>query len=496
MVRLPNSSDSLNNRCRSKPLRRYALDRPTFSSGSDASRLATAARFIWQLRHILTDKQHVVLSHLNKTFGDRFRIQFGFRSAVILSDPVAIQQVLEMDSGTMSAGEGRKRLVGMFPAHSVFYAEGADHKRMRHHVAIAFGKASRGFDLEKHLRELVKQIQETQSEDPLNLIREKLVELSADFVFGNADVEVCDAARRVLSRFGEIHTAAIVLPWLRKTRRFGQGLRNYQEAQQALVDLVEQRIQAANGTAANSLLSNLNQQQLECNLNAKEVRDNASFFFLVIMRTLISLFENVAQTLAVESVWQRRLRTSSTEEARGTNGSKNGTVWHRAVIKETMRLIPFAPMFVRLAKADTNVDGFQIRNGEYVIVSPEITHRRESVFPNAQVFDPSRFVGRKNYGYGFIPFGGGRHHCIGSGWVVDTLATVLRRLLPHLEFHSDRPHARAEEFSLHAVFLLARRRNFSIRRIEQDSAKHRKFAFHPTRLNGSTWRIVWRNSNA
>jgi cytochrome P450 len=497
MVRLQSTNDLPSNRLGSKRYLKRVWDRrPTSPSGIDASRLATAARFIWQLRHILTDKQHVVLSHLNKTFGDRFRIQIGFRSAVILSDPVAIQQVLEMGSESMSAGAGRKRLVGMFPAHSVLYAEGADHKRMRHHVAIAFGKATKSYDLEKHLRDLVKQIQETKTEDPYELIRDKFIELAADFVLGDADAKVCEAARRVLSQFGEIHTAAIVVPWLRKTRHFGQGLRNYQIAQQALLDLVEQRIQTPNGVKANCFLSTLKLQQFDGNLNASEVRDNAAFFFLVIMRTMITLFENVAQTLAVESAWQDRLRRLAPNDACRKNGSKNETGWHRAVIKETMRLIPLAPMFVRLAKADSNVDGFQIRKGEYVIVSPEIAHGRESVFPNPHVFDPTRFIGRHNYGYSFIPFGGGRHHCIGSGWLMDTMATVLRRLLPHLEFQSDRPHARAEEFSLHAVFLLARRRNFSIQRIEQDSAKHNKFAFQPTRLNDSTLRVDWRTKNA
>lgn len=497
MVRLQNSSDLLSSRSHSK--RNLAGDwdrRTSINYGIDASRIAKTARFFWHMRHFLTDKQHVVLSHLNKTFGDRFRIQIGFRSAVVLSDPIAIQQLLEMDCESMSAGAGRKRLVGMFPAHSVLYAEGADHKRMRHHVSIAFGKATKSFDLEKHLRDLVKQIQDTKTGDPFELICDKFVELSADFVLGEFDAEIGDAARRVLSHFGEIHTAAIVLPWLRKTRHFGQGMRNYQAAQQALVDLVEQRIQSPDGATSNSFLAALQLQRLEGNLNHNEVRDNAAFFFLVTMRTLITLFENLTQTLAVESAWQDRLRMTAPNDTSGKKRSKNATDWHRAVIKETMRLIPFAPMFVRLAKIDTNIDGFQIRKGEYVIVSPEITHSRESAFPNPHVFDPTRFIDRRNFGYSFIPFGGGRHHCIGSGWLMDSMATVLRQLLPHLEFRSDCPHARAEEFSLHAVFLLARSRNFSIRRIDQDTTQEKKLSFQPTRLNNCTSRVDWGKKNA
>ena len=70
----------------------------------------------------------------------------------------------------------------------------------------------------------------------------------------------------------------------------------------------------------------------------QEVIDNTAFFMLVSIRTMRTLFSNVARTLALESDWQDRLRHAETQE------QPIASKLRRAVIKETIRIFPFAPI--------------------------------------------------------------------------------------------------------------------------------------------------------
>lgn len=105
----------------------------------------------------------------------------------------------------------------------------------------------------------------------------------------------------------------------------------------------------------------------------------------------------------------------------------------RAVVDEALRLYPPAWVVTRKAVADDVVDGVAVPAGTLVIVSPWLLHRREDSYPDAERFDPDRFLvesppspARGRY----LPFGAGPRLCIGRDFAlvesVLVLATVLR----------------------------------------------------------------------
>lgn len=104
-----------------------------------------------------------------------------------------------------------------------------------------------------------------------------------------------------------------------------------------------------------------------------------------------------------------------------------------AVYKESMRLIPPAPIMMRTAVRDTTVGGYQVSAGTVVLVSPYTLHRRPDFFADPERFDPDRFMTDLDLPrHAYLPFGAGRHVCIGNhlalleGQVI--LATLARRL--------------------------------------------------------------------
>ncbi|CAM6086850.1 unnamed protein product [Calypogeia fissa] len=93
-------------------------------------------------------------------------------------------------------------------------------------------------------------------------------------------------------------------------------------------------------------------------------------------------------------------------------------VYVSAVLKETLRLHPPAPLMVpHLSTEDCEIEGFHIPAGTQVIVSPWCIHRDPAVWERPLEFDPERFLNStrdfKGQNFGFLPFGSGRRMCAG-----------------------------------------------------------------------------------
>lgn len=114
------------------------------------------------------------------------------------------------------------------------------------------------------------------------------------------------------------------------------------------------------------------------------------------------------------------------------------------VIKETLRMhMPLHSIFRRVSQ-DLAVPGtsYVVPRGHYVLVSPGYAMINESYFPEASTFNPHRWDNMVSsedektvdYGFGavskgvsspYLPFGGGRHRCIGEQFAYCQLGTIL-----------------------------------------------------------------------
>lgn len=100
------------------------------------------------------------------------------------------------------------------------------------------------------------------------------------------------------------------------------------------------------------------------------------------------------------------------------------------VINEVLRLHPPVWAVLRSPIADDRVSHYTLRAGSTVIVSPYVTHRHPSFWPNPEGFDPDRFqpeASRSRHCYAFFPFGGGQRLCIGNNFaqMEATLITAM-----------------------------------------------------------------------
>ncbi|OBA22196.1 cytochrome P450 [Metschnikowia bicuspidata var. bicuspidata NRRL YB-4993] len=123
-------------------------------------------------------------------------------------------------------------------------------------------------------------------------------------------------------------------------------------------------------------------------------------------------------------------------------------------IKETLRMhMPLHSIF-RKVKNNLLVPNtkFVVPKGHYVLVSPGYSHVSEEWFPNAQEFNPHRWAEMEktttqddgvDYGFGkvskgvaspYLPFGGGRHRCIGEQFAYVQLGTILASYIYNIKW--------------------------------------------------------------
>lgn len=107
-------------------------------------------------------------------------------------------------------------------------------------------------------------------------------------------------------------------------------------------------------------------------------------------------------------------------------------------IKETLRLRPPLVTIMRMCKTPQVVNGYTIPVGHQVCVSPTTNHRLPDTWDEPELFKPDRFLDMKGAcseeKFSYIPFGAGRHRCIGEAFAYVQIKAIWSTLLRTYEF--------------------------------------------------------------
>ena len=114
-----------------------------------------------------------------------------------------------------------------------------------------------------------------------------------------------------------------------------------------------------------------------------------------------------------------------------------GMTYLKAVVKETLRLHPPAPLLLpHLAMADCDINGYRIPAGTRVIINSWAIARDPGSWEKPEEFIPERFieggaaaaVDLRGKDFQFVPFGAGRRICPGLNFGLATVEIMLANL--------------------------------------------------------------------
>jgi sterol 14-demethylase len=157
----------------------------------------------------------------------------------------------------------------------------------------------------------------------------------------------------------------------------------------------------------------------------------------------------------VEELYQEQLKVLGSDLPPLTHEGLQKLDFHSKVIKETLRIHAPIHSIIRAVKNPMAVEGtpYVIPTTHNVLSSPGVSARSSEYFPEPLKWNPHRWDEAEipkdedeeqiDYGYGlvtkgtnspYLPFGAGRHRCIGEQFAYVQLGTILAALVRHFKF--------------------------------------------------------------
>lgn len=275
--------------------------------------------------------------------------------------------------------------------------------------------------------------------------------ISATMFAGSADAEaatILHAADTALSTVSwEVAAAMMHVPrWLwypgkYRRRRAGRELR-------AAVAAVLAR-RRADGLEGDDLLARLARAQdpeTGAPMSEKQLIDNLVTFLAAGHETTAKALTWTLYLIARAPEWQERIRAEVQAVAGGAPieaGHLDKLAVTKAVLEESMRLYPPAPVMTRQVGAATSLGGAMLPKGTLITIPIYAVHRHRRRWDDPDRFDPERFAPERRgkiLRTQFMPFGFGPRTCIGGSFAMMEGVAILATLVRGADFEWDGKH--------------------------------------------------------
>jgi len=361
----------------------------------------------------------------------------------VITDPEGMMQVLALEAKKFTKTAIDARILGPATKEGLLSVHGDQWKRQRRAVAPMFAK--------RHMADLAPLITEVLSDFKRKLDAKPELDLSAGMAELTFDVlakallgdpqgldgeRLKYATRNAVTAAGTLRPDDLV-PWPRWVPRpiSPKGSRALKRLKSAADDLLNSRDVENPGDDLVGLLISAIDPKTGQALSRRERRDN-----------LIGFFIAGHETTALTLTWAlylagMHLPTAERIRAEVLDVCGQGDIAYediekltftRAVLDETMRLYPPAPMLNRECHEETEVHGRKIAVGDTFLLCNYVMHRTERLWENPNAFDPDRFIRQpelKAKGAPYMPFGAGPRICVGMAFAVMEAVMALGTLV-------------------------------------------------------------------
>jgi cytochrome P450 len=364
---------------------------------------------------------------LRRRYGNLFALSFpGFGRLVYLADPALVREVFSGDPARFHAGEANASVLE--PAlgpNSVLTLDEEEHMRQRKLLLPPFhGQSVRRYG--DTIRAITERDMQTWPVGKPFAMRPHTqgitLEVILRAVFGLRDENRLARARRLITEFALRTQSVLLFPFLRRSfGRFSPWAR-FERARAALDDFVYEEIAARradrSGEDRDDVLALLLQASHEDGspMSDEELRDE-----------LVTVIGAGHETTATALAWALDclLHTPRALARLRESIAADDDRYLDAVIEETLRVRPVITDVARKLTAPTEIGGYRLPAGTFVMPAIAALHYREDLFPQPNEFRPERFLAGEGFHYSWIPFGGGIRRCIGAAFAQYEMRIVL-----------------------------------------------------------------------
>ncbi|WP_051792420.1 cytochrome P450 [Amycolatopsis jejuensis] len=149
---------------------------------------------------------------------------------------------------------------------------------------------------------------------------------------------------------------------------------------------------------------------------------------------LITLLVAGYETTAAGLAWtfEQLVRTPSVLAKAASAADTDDDEYLDALVKESLRLRTVVPDLSRMAMTDVEFAGHRIAAGSILTPCLDVVHESPSLFGDAGVLRPERFLEDKAANW--LPFGGGIRRCLGATFALVEMRTVIKQMLRRFSF--------------------------------------------------------------
>ncbi|WP_372367061.1 cytochrome P450 [Candidatus Uabimicrobium sp. HlEnr_7] len=384
------------------------------------------------------------LTNCAKHFPSPIGLHFlGFGKVAMFSDPKTIREIFTGDTSVLFAGEGNDILKPFLGDNSLLVIDGKRHLRERRLLLPPFnGERMRYYG--QFIQDITQQIMEKWPVGKSFAINDFLQEISLEvilrLVFGIEDqkkfIEYRETIVSLLGRVDGLKSMVLFIPFLQKDfgrlNNWGRFQRDLRKVNKLIYDELKEH-KTESGQDILSLLINAEYEDGK-KMQPEEIRDQ-------LLTSLLAGHETTATALAWALYWLDQTPRAYEELMKELN---NVEEWNAktisklpyldAVCKESLRLNPIIPIVARRLQKDYTIGDYHLPKHTLIAPCIFLTHQREDLYPEPQIFRPERFIERKYSPYEFLPFGGGVRKCIGAAFATYEMKLVLATILKRFSF--------------------------------------------------------------
>jgi cytochrome P450 len=353
----------------------------------------------------------------------------------IVSDPELAKQVFTAPTDVLLGGEGVGPAAAIYGSGSMFVQEEPEHLRRRKLLTPPLhGAALSSYVpiIENSTRAAMRSWPVDRPFEMLQAARSLMLDVIVKVIFGVDDPDEVRRLGRPFERLlnlgvSEQLTLRYALRRLGMLRLWPSRARANREIDDVVMPLIAQRRNDPRLAEQVDILALLMCARGDDGeqLSDSEIRDDLITLMLAGHETTATTLAWAFDLLLHHPDALRRVRSDaiSGEEAFTT-----------AVINETLRVRPPAPLTARVAAKPFPIGGYCVDAGTRIVVHIIAINRNPQIYKHSNEFRPERFLGIRPQTYAWVPFGGGVKRCLGASFSMRELITVLHVLLREGEF--------------------------------------------------------------